>query len=87
MRPLLVASFAFLAGCAAYTNAMYGEGPASVSYVQCSKDMAGFGTIPDFGVTYKQHFNKCMREAGWEQDPSKPPVPNWGPTGYRAVSQ
>jgi len=72
-----------LTGCAAYTAAMYGSGPASADYVQCSKDNAGFGQIPDFGITYAQNFNKCMGEAGWEQDPAKPKGPGWGPTAHR----
>jgi hypothetical protein len=74
-----------LTGCAAYTAALYGTGPASADFVQCSKDNAGHGQIPDFGITYNKHFAKCMQEAGWEQDPEKPKGPGWGPTAYRRV--
>lgn len=83
----LLIAVSLLGGCAAYTRAFYGTGPASEDFVQCSKDNAGYAQIPDLGITWTSHMSKCMREAGWEQDPEKPAVPGWGPTGYRRIQQ
>ena len=79
--PVLVLSAVLLSGCAAYTAAMYGTGEASADFIQCRKDNAGYETIPDFGITHRQHFLKCMREAGWEKLPDTPE----GPSSYRRV--
>lgn len=71
-----------LAGCAAYTNALYGEGPASEDYIHCKKDNAGYETIPDFGTTWRQHFQKCMTAVGWQRLPGPQPE---GPAAYRRI--
>ena len=80
---LAVALMTLSAGCASYNATLYGTGPASDDWTQCQKDTSGYGTIPDFGITLRSHFAKCMKEAGWEQIPDKPDGANWGPTAYR----
>ncbi len=86
MKALTLALVVLLGGCATYTAALYDTGPASCDWIQCQKDTSGYGTIPDFGITLRTHFAKCMREAGWEQFPDKPDGSGWGPTAYRRPS-
>jgi hypothetical protein len=59
-RILALALVVLLGGCAATTAALYGTGPASSDWIQCQKDTSGYGTIPDFGITRRSHFAKCM---------------------------
>jgi len=86
MKALTLALVVLLDGRAPYTAALYDTGPASCDWTQCQKDTSGYGTIPDFGITLRTHFAKCMREAGWEQIPDKPDGAGWGPTAYRRPS-
>ena len=86
MKTLTLVLVVLLGGCATYTAALYGTGPASSDWIQCQKDNSGYGTNLDFGITHRTHFAKCMGEAGWEQIPDKPDGSGWGPTAYRRPS-
>ncbi len=68
-----------LSGCAGYTKAMYGEGPASEAYVNCSKAWHEFVPIQARRADMKD----CMREAGWELKPGQQPE---GPAAYRRTA-
>ena len=82
-KALVVSVVLLVSGCEAYTKAIYGDGPAFADYTQCFKDNQGYAQIPDFGVTYRQHMTKCMREAGWERLPGQQPE---GPAAYRRAA-
>jgi hypothetical protein len=86
---LVLASTLLFAGCTSYYSAVYGvdtRNEASSAWTQCHKDNLGFGWIPDFGITVREHFSKCMREAGWEQIPgSQYDGYHLGPIAYRRI--
>jgi len=64
-------------GCAAYTKALYGEGPASEDYTKCMS--AGLEAL---GVSPRLYVDSCMKKAGWERLPGQQPE---GPGAYRRI--
>jgi hypothetical protein len=76
---LVVVIFAeFLSGgCAAYTKAIYGEGPASEDYTKCMS-----GGLEALGVGTRLYIDSCMKKAGWERLPGQQPE---GPSAFRRI--
>ena len=67
----------FMSGCAGYTKALYGEGPASEDYTKCMS-----GGLEAIGVSPRLYIDPCMKKAGWERLPGQQPE---GPGAYRRI--
>jgi hypothetical protein len=50
------------------------EDPHFISaWNDCVRETRAFGLIPDYGITWEQHFYNCMAKANWTQ------TPRWNP--------
>lgn len=57
----LLAVALLLTGCATTIQAE----PWWTDYVECSRENRMFVHIPDFGITFERHRDKCLRQRAW----------------------